>query len=387
MFTRCPECRTVFHITAAELRAADGTVICGACGVTFDALDTLTETRPAGAPEDEATGDEGTGDAEEEDAPEPADEARDEEAFLQELESLIGSEEGEEGIDEADVPREHPPLSPEAPEAGRDEAEQEPVPTAAFAGSSGDEDYDLPDPDSVFRVDEMPEEFMPESTEHFVSDDEDERNSPEASRLGTLEEGDSEARDSNDKEPSVPEDETFPGLDDEERRRPWARLALALVAVIFLAGTWAHAQRGTLLRHPVGAAILSPVYSLLGIEAEPEWRPADFRALRWEAVADPERPERLVVAVEFTNSASFAQPYPLIRVVLEDRFGRRIGRHDFMPDQYLDDHDRGRRLPAGGRVMTTVEVPDPNARADGFRVDFCLEGSDGALVCGPELFR
>ena len=46
MFTRCSSCSTVFHITAAELRAADGTVICGACGTTFDALDSLSETRP-----------------------------------------------------------------------------------------------------------------------------------------------------------------------------------------------------------------------------------------------------------------------------------------------------------------------------------------------------
>ena len=378
MFTRCPECRTVFHITAAELRAADGTVICGACGVTFDALETLTETSPSGAPEDEETGDEATEDAVEEDAPEPVVEARDEDEFLQELESLIGSEDGEEVVIDTDVPRQDSvpssPLEepPEAPVSGRDEAEQ---------------DYDLPDPDSVFRVDEMPDEFMAQGTEHFVSDDEDERDSLKEDGLGTLEESGGETLDSDSTERAGPEDETFPGLDDDKRRRPWAKLTLALVAVIFLAGTWAHAQRGTLLRHPVGAAILSPVYSLLGVEAEPEWRPADFRALRWEAVADPERPERLVVAVEFTNSASFAQPYPLIRVVLEDRFGRRIGRHDFMPDQYLDEHLRGQRLPAGGRVMTTVEVPDPNARADGFRVDFCLEGSDGALVCGPELFR
>jgi predicted Zn finger-like uncharacterized protein len=50
MFTRCSNCRTVFHITAAELRAADGTVICGACGTTFDALESLSETRPKDPP-------------------------------------------------------------------------------------------------------------------------------------------------------------------------------------------------------------------------------------------------------------------------------------------------------------------------------------------------
>ena len=370
MFTRCPECRTVFHITVDELRAADGAVICGACGVTFDALDTLSETRPVDVPEEERTEDEPTAVVAETNAEEATEEARDEEAFLQELESLIGSEGSDELPDEAEEPRKNPPDLAEAPEIGHDE-----------------QDYELPDPDSVFRVDELPEEFVPQGAEHFVGENEEERDSPREGALHTLQEEASETPDTVDSEPTGPEEEGFPGIGEEARRWPWWKLALVPAAVVFLAGTWAHTQHGTLLRHPAGEAILSPVYSLLGIEAQPEWSPADFRALRWEAVADPERPERLVVAVEFTNAASFAQPYPLIRVVLEDRFGRRIGRHDFPPGVYLEDHARGHRLPAGQRVMATVEVPDPNARADGFRVDFCLEDSDGELVCGPELFR
>jgi hypothetical protein len=32
-------------------------------------------------------------------------------------------------------------------------------------------------------------------------------------------------------------------------------------------------------------------------------------------------------------------------------------------------------------------VPDPGGRADGFRVDFCLDLPARGLVCGPEPFR
>ena len=112
-----------------------------------------------------------------------------------------------------------------------------------------------------------------------------------------------------------------------------------------------------------------------------------FRALKWEAEADPAQPERLIVALEFLNSADFAQPYPVLRVVLEDRFGRRVGSQDVTPAQYLEGYSRGRRLPAGGRVRTTIEVPDPGARAEGFRVDFCLESGSGEPACGAETFR
>jgi hypothetical protein len=132
---------------------------------------------------------------------------------------------------------------------------------------------------------------------------------------------------------------------------------------------------------------MGPVYGLLGIEATPTWSPEKFRALKWEAEADPAQPERLIVAVEFLNSADFAQPYPVLRVVLEDRFGRRVGNQDVTPAQYLEGYARGRRLPAGGRVRTTIEVPDPGARAEGFRIDFCLESASGERACGAETFR
>lgn len=37
MYTRCPECRTAFRITVAQLKAADGLVRCGRCDTVFRA--------------------------------------------------------------------------------------------------------------------------------------------------------------------------------------------------------------------------------------------------------------------------------------------------------------------------------------------------------------
>ncbi len=46
MYTSCPECGTVYRITAAELRLADGMVRCGECPATFNALASLSDEPP-----------------------------------------------------------------------------------------------------------------------------------------------------------------------------------------------------------------------------------------------------------------------------------------------------------------------------------------------------
>lgn len=481
MFTRCSTCRTVFHITAAELRAAEGTVICGACGATFDALDSLSETRPkdplVSTPPEPSR------------VEPPADEklpateelerdqfARDEDEFLEELESLIGGEEPDdeeipapreaEYLPEEDLPRMDAAAAPlldaelaaelmaegDLPEGESDESEflvedfstdfaedleeeasrfdaaliderragQPPAhPLSPEHIPAGDEPHapmheildddlgDFDDPDSVFRVDELddePGDAMPQAVSDGDGDgDDDARRKAPGSPAKPFPGDTTPAHDGEQQDPAEQErggsadagaddgavpPEPLPEFASEARGgRTWVRVLLALVAVLLLAGTWAHTQRGKLLRHPTGETLLTPVYRVLGIDAAADWNPAEFRAVQWEAIADADRPDDLTVAVDFMNMAAYAQPYPVIRVVLEDRFGRRLGTHDIPPEQYLSSHSSGSRLPAGSRVRTTVRVRDPGARADGFRVDFCLELPGRGLVCGPEPFR
>ena len=46
MYTRCPNCSTIFRDSAAQLRVALGEVSCGSCHETFNALSALTEDLP-----------------------------------------------------------------------------------------------------------------------------------------------------------------------------------------------------------------------------------------------------------------------------------------------------------------------------------------------------
>ena len=47
MYTQCPECLTVFKISAAELAGAHGSVRCSHCNALFNALPSLSEQLPA----------------------------------------------------------------------------------------------------------------------------------------------------------------------------------------------------------------------------------------------------------------------------------------------------------------------------------------------------
>ncbi|MBT8441633.1 MAG: zinc-ribbon domain-containing protein, partial [Gammaproteobacteria bacterium] len=46
MYTRCPNCSTIFRVSASQLRVALGEVSCGSCHETFNALNALTDDLP-----------------------------------------------------------------------------------------------------------------------------------------------------------------------------------------------------------------------------------------------------------------------------------------------------------------------------------------------------
>ncbi|HEX9706852.1 MAG TPA: MJ0042-type zinc finger domain-containing protein, partial [Steroidobacteraceae bacterium] len=51
MYTQCPDCATVFRVTAEALRAAQGDVRCGVCSTSFNALENLSEQAFKSVPE------------------------------------------------------------------------------------------------------------------------------------------------------------------------------------------------------------------------------------------------------------------------------------------------------------------------------------------------
>ncbi len=101
------------------------------------------------------------------------------------------------------------------------------------------------------------------------------------------------------------------------------------------------------------------------------------------AAADPADAHRIEVRASVHNVAQRAQPAPVLRVVLQDRFGNEIARHESGPKDYLRGTELA-MLAADQRVDASFWVDDPEQKAVGFELDACLHDAAGALRCAAE---
>jgi predicted Zn finger-like uncharacterized protein len=390
VYTQCPECNAVYRVTSAHLRVAGGEVQCGACDTRFDALDRLSDTYPKGlgGPVGEAA--EPT-----EDSSAAAETARE-----ADVETPTGGETEETGeaAPEAElVDDESPgeqPIEVEAEKPAESEGEQE---TAA-----ADEQHEPTGPAlAEAEVAESPtDETQPddEAKEKItaVSDDEE----PTIALDVTAEElfSVSELRDQ--ELPDISDTEFVEGLPSGQpedagtaelappgemvsrqpssllrrtRRLFLPALLLALVAMIV------HSQRGSLMRQPDLAPVLRGVYGVLGLDVEPAWDVAAYRIV--DSAAEIDSGGDLQVTVTFVNEAEFPQPYPVLRVSLEDRWGDEIGSRQLLPGQYVAGFSGGQTIPSGEQVEGQATVTAPPTAAVGFRLDLCLANAAGQLDC------
>ncbi len=135
-----------------------------------------------------------------------------------------------------------------------------------------------------------------------------------------------------------------------------------------------------MLRRPVNA-----LYAFLGQPLEPRWDIARYEIRQLGASADDAAVGELVVRASISNRATRDQPLPLLRVVMQDRFGNRVAARDLKPAEYL-----GRGAPQvslmapGQRVDVQVAFRDPGRAATGFEIDACMAGHARAVTCAND---
>jgi len=163
----------------------------------------------------------------------------------------------------------------------------------------------------------------------------------------------------------------------------------ALLMALALAVQLVHRSRDQLLAQPVIAPYLHRIYDALGIEVDPHWEVGRYEFIRRpelsaERSADGEHAQ-LRLAATLMNRASRAQPYPLIRLTLEDRWGTALAGRDFAPSDYLRDTARAAgMLGPGERTPVNLLVIDPGVDTVGFTLDICLADSAGAVHCASD---
>jgi predicted Zn finger-like uncharacterized protein len=369
----------VFRVTAEALRAAQGDVRCGVCATTFNALENLSEqafqAAPEGAsPDDSMTVEELPGTenielsapAELTVVPDPAPAATDEAAADDEARALefhgdasdldrlfVVAEPGPD-LDSTD---EHPILvldeRDEAPEEDREDVGEsivletvEPLPALP------------PEPP---QPQPQPQPAMTHTAPRILIPDEmrkrlaEEAASREAAALAF-----------------EPADDT-PGF--LSQRWPWVA-GVAALAVLFLLQV-VHAERNDLARSPTFGPVIAGAYALAGASVLAPTDLTAFELRQWGAASDPAEANRLMLRASIVNHASYAQPLPILRLSLQDRFGATLGTRDIGPADYLPGAGGASLLEPGERADALIRIVDPGAEAVGFEMDVCLPASGG----------
>jgi len=87
-----------------------------------------------------------------------------------------------------------------------------------------------------------------------------------------------------------------------------------------------------------------------------------------------------------TQRAARAQPVPVLRLTLLDRYGKRIAARDLLPAEYWPHGQSARSFLAHDeRIDSEIAVRDPGADSASFEIDVCLTNVRGAIHCASEL--
>ena len=130
---------------------------------------------------------------------------------------------------------------------------------------------------------------------------------------------------------------------------------------------------------------ITALYTALGVQLTPRWDLHAYDVRQLGASVDAASAGQIMVRASVKNGASQAQPMPLLRVTLQDRFGNRIAARDVAPGNYLPRATAATTyLPAGQRIDAEMAFVDPGANAVGFEVDACLPAPAGGIACAND---
>ncbi len=398
MFTVCPKCALTLVVTAADLRVAQGYVRCGRCLSVFNALARLSEERPGAAaapqPEPAAAGLPEQAESPQPSAPEqpePQQPSAPEQAEPQQPSPLASAleETGEIEIEldasmleiseqtAAAEPQDQtePDAEPHPPDPGATIQEEQPASEEAAAAPTPE--ASAPADDAAARESTAASEEPPAPAPPGPAAAAESAESAAAAAAA-----DAQQHTNTPPEPSE-------GGFELETRRPRAALAWRLGAgalAIALALQIVNHYRDALAGYPALSGPLTTVYSALGVKIAPRWNVHAYDVRQLGASVAGAAAGEIVVRASVKNSASSAQPLPLLRVTLQDRFGNRIAARDVPPSAYLPSSVApGALLAAGSRVDATMVFVDPGPQAVGFEIDACLRQRGGQVACahGP----
>jgi len=407
LFTQCSKCETVFKLSAEVLRAAGGQVRCGNCGEVFNALARLAEDSnsftvgesaldlearaysilesvppPPHVAHDVAKDPHSVDEDYEEFAPPGVEIARLQILGVDDAQEVDDGQDGDAMDAERSMEFTLPPgeLDRVFIESKKPKPPQSPIPPESLA----------------------PESLVPESlaSESAVEPEALEPPPPHPESLAAH-------------SPSIPHHSSGFEVPEHVRRDMLAEfeqhigttgllrssrqsnarrrslilwLGGAVVLALLLAAQIVHQNREWFAAHAHGpmGAVVRALYGALGAPLPAPANLAAYELRQWGVTGEPDANGSLRVRASILNTAGQLQPYPLLRVMLADRFGKNIGRRDFEPSEYLG-RPTAKLLAPGERVDATLAILDPGKNAEGFEIDVCLRGVDRRVSCANDV--
>jgi predicted Zn finger-like uncharacterized protein len=361
MFTTCPSCALNLAVTAADLRVGQGYVRCGRCVSVFNALISLADEAEVGPDETLHVEDKAEAtqsrpvldlpmsgplvDAAPEGLAEVTDESRDMgtgtfETIVLEGDTILQTE---EFVDEAEVDEQIAALAVRIEEQHQADG---------------------------IDADAQLEAALPRPLPAFVRESQPGYGDTTTDAAGGG---------------GVTHDAVDSSLDSllapRRAKRPLPRLMIfSIVLAALLVLQVVHHWRYPLAEH---LPWVGNVYAGIGAPLAPQWQLAAYDVRQLGATTDPANAQRIEVRASVRNGAERAQPAPVLRVILQDRFGNELGRHERAPADYT----RGTALDmlaADQRVDASFWIDDPEQKAVGFELDACLRGAEGVLRCASD---
>lgn len=408
MFTVCPKCALTLVVTAADLRVAQGYVRCGRCSSVFNALAQLSDERGAALRGTETAPAEPEPEAPAPPAPSPGAGGPD---------GGPGGASGEESISEAAL--EFNPDTTDAASvfvAAKPDPEwtaatgsfkslvaanQEPVATgpAPEAGAAGDDfnvELDAALLSDVVQSDppagKAPAAAAPGRVGRRLTGPAMDPAVTPARSAGGSERTTLQAEANGDVDSNAAVDahaDAFAALARPVERRASPDSLLWTVGAVLLALTLVaqivNHQRDVLAADPRLNQPLTALYAALGVRLAPRWDLHAYDVRQLGATVDPGSRGAITVRASIRNAGAKAQPLPLLRVTLQDRFGNRLASRDVQPSDYLPPSiPPNAQLAPDQRIDAELAFVDPGASAVGFELDACLPSVSGGVACAND---
>lgn len=173
--------------------------------------------------------------------------------------------------------------------------------------------------------------------------------------------------------PLTPQTETLQTT--SRRRNTWLATILwaiaILILILLLGGQYVISNRSQLSQIPALRPWIIRLCAIRDCKLPPLRALKKIELLNHDISTDPQKSQRLILTGTIENTASFAQPFPVIQISFSNLQGQVVATGRFKPAQYLPNQTTSKnRMPSNKPIAISVSFKDPGSDAVSYEFSF-----------------